>query len=216
MLLLQQSPWYSQKYHDQIARYTGLVHRAARWMIETSNWDTGLYDPVGGDYPYTHRRYLDAAALGLTGLLTRDQELVDRSRLLIRDGLALQWPDGVNPEKGGYDSSYEMVGLVYAERYEVYFAALDDPDEPIIPGLIAMIDSGLAWEKTRISPLGLVDTTGNTRTAGQERKRDGTPKGVAYTMVFRGLAYWSAVTNDKGLAALAVAVSPYFSGIPIQ
>jgi len=102
MLLLKADPVYSQIYQAQIARYTTLAHAAARWMVSPAVWQAGLQaDSWKGTNPYTHRRYLNAAALGLTGLLTGDQDLISHSRFEIEQGLALQWPNGVNPEGGG-------------------------------------------------------------------------------------------------------------------
>jgi hypothetical protein len=34
-----------------------------------------------------------------------------------RQGLALQRADGTNPEKGGYDAGYQMVGVLMSLRY---------------------------------------------------------------------------------------------------
>jgi len=58
-----------------------------------------------------------------------------------------------------------------------------------------MIARGLAWGGGRIRPDGTVDTTDNTRTAGQETTRDMATKTVAYTQVVRGFLYWGLKTN---------------------
>lgn len=165
-----------------------LVHRAARWMILSNVWKQG----IRRNKPYTHRRYLVAAALGLTGKVTSDEELVKYSRKSIKDGLSLQRPDGVNPEKGGYDSSYQTVGIVYAQRWVTYF-----PQDAITSKVVAMINKALEWEQSRISPSGEIRIEGNTRTAGQERKRTGKVKTVAYGSALRAFAYWASVTGNS-------------------
>ena len=58
-----------------------------------------------------------AAALGEAGVLGDDSSLVEKSKSYIREGIEMQDPSGYNPERGGYDSSYDAVGLFYAERY---------------------------------------------------------------------------------------------------
>ncbi len=200
LLVIQQSP-DSQRYADQIAYYTPLVHRAARWMISPDVWKQG----IRYNKPYTHRRYLVAAALGLTGKLTGDQKLINYAYRSIEDGLSLQLPNGVNPEKGGYDSSYQMVGMVYAQRWVTYF-----PEDSLTPNVKAMIDRALAWEQTRILPSGAISTKGNTRTAGQEKRRGGKAKTVSYKSTIRGFAYWASVTGDKKWEAIARQLEQYY------
>ena len=200
LLVLQQSP-QSEKYADQIAHYTPLVHRAARWMILPEVWKKG----IERNEPYTHRRYLVASALGLTGKLTGDQDLINYSRESIKDGLSLQYADGSNPEKGGYDSSYQMVGLVYAQRWVTYF-----PNDFLTPKVTAMIDKGLAWEQTRMLPTGEISREGNTRTGGQEKGRTGKIKKVDYRSAVRGFAYWASVTGDPRWAAIASQITQYY------
>lgn len=200
LLVMKQSP-QADKYAAQIARYTPLVHRAAHWMISPSVWRRG----TARNAPYTHRRYLVAAALGLTGQLTQDKTLIKYSRRAIEEGLSMQSPDGNNPEKGGYDSSYHMVGLVYAQRWAKYF-----PKDSLTPRVVTMIDRGLAWEETRILPTGEISSKGNSRTAGQERGRTHKVKKVSYKSVFRGFAYWSSVTNNPKWAAIARKVARFY------
>ena len=36
---------------------------------------------------------------------------------MLRDGLGMQRHDGAFPEKGGHDSSYHAVSLIYLQRY---------------------------------------------------------------------------------------------------
>jgi hypothetical protein len=64
LLLIQQSP-LSNKYKSKVNYYIPLLHRAAKWMASPSIWSAGIAKNV----PYTHRRYLVASALGLTGKL---------------------------------------------------------------------------------------------------------------------------------------------------
>lgn len=200
LLVIKQSP-QSDLYQDKVAYYTPLVRKAARWMISPDVWARG----VKNNEPYTHRYYLVAAALGLTGKLTGDRKLIDYARQSIREGLALQRADGVNPEKGGPDSSYQMVGVVYASRWIIYF-----PQDRITPRVRQMIERALDWQETRILPTGEISSEGNTRTAGQERGRSGKVKKVTYNLVIRGFAYWGAVTGNKKWDSIARRIARYY------
>ena len=200
LLVLQLSP-QAKQYADQIARYEPLVHRAAQWMIVPDVWKKG----TARNKPYTHRRYLVGAALALTGKLTGDQDLINYARQSIEDGLSLQRPDGINPEKGGYDSSYHMVGVVYAQRWVTYF-----PNDALTPRVTAMINKALEREETRLLPTGEISAEGNTRTAGQETGRLGKVKGVDHRMVYRGFAYWGSVTRNSRWDAIADQIAQYY------
>ena len=177
-------------------------------LLKAALWMTGPGVEVQGrkgNAPYAHRRYLVAAALGETGVLTANQSLIDHSAQYITEGLNLQDPSGFNPEKGGYDSSYHAVGLVYAERYYDVVAAGE-----LKARLYSMLKSGNAWLATRVLPDGTIDPAGNTRTgADQEKSRNGVVKALNYGYTYRSFYHWSLISSDASFARLADLV---FSG----
>ena len=171
------------------------LNSAAHWMIDPRNEVPGR----AHDAPYTHRFYLDAAAIGEAGVLTHDDALVKRSRAYIRDGIAHQRPDGANPEKGGTDTSYHVVGLLFAMNYYT-LVANDDMRAQLAP----MIERGLAWITPRIRPDGTVDQTGHTRTGfGQERGPQGNLKTMSYGSAYRAFFYWATITGNQNEARTA-------------
>jgi PKD repeat protein len=185
-LVIEQSP-YAQTYASRVATYTQEVYKAAEWMISPAVWADG----IANNAPYTHRRYLVADALGLTSLLVGgDANLMACARQQIQDGLSLQWANGVNPEEGGYDSSYQMVGLRYAELWTTYF-----PRDSLTPSLSVMITNGLAWETTMLLSTGEISCVGNTRT-GVETSRSGKDKTVDWKKAVTAFSYWSVVTGN--------------------
>jgi hypothetical protein len=200
MLVLEASP-YADQYSSQIAQFTADDDLAAQWMITPAILSQGTHD----DRPYTHREYLDADALGETSLLANDPSLMPASRTFILRGISLQQSDGVDPELGGYDSSYQAVGLEYAERWATYF-----PDDSIIPALEHTITIGLEWEETMIMSTGQISTVGSTRTDGQELNNDGTVKTVAYDTVETAFAYQAAVSGRSRWQVDASKISHYY------
>jgi hypothetical protein len=204
LLVIQQSP-HSKQYAFQVAKYKPLVHRAARWMISSEVWKQG----IRRNRPYAHRRYLVAAALGLTGKLTDDQEMINYARMSIEDGLSLQRPNGINPEKGGYDSSYQMAGVMFAQRWLTYF-----PKDSLSQRVTAMIERALSWEQTRILHTGEIIGQGNTRTAGQETRRNGKVKLVDPRIVLRAFAYWASVTGNQQWEESARKIAKFYYKIP--
>ncbi|HEY0868136.1 MAG TPA: hypothetical protein VGE01_12195 [Fimbriimonas sp.] len=105
---------------------------------------------------YTNRQIRLAEALIASGLFLKNTTYLNEGRKILRDALALQTPEGVFPEGGGYDTSYQIVSLNY-----LAMSAFLDPD----PAFIAALRKGVDWELTRFLSDGRIDATGNTRTA---------------------------------------------------
>jgi hypothetical protein len=201
LLVLQGSP-HADRYARVIARDNALVHLAALWMIRPDVWQRGMRR----DRPYTHRRYLVAAALGETAVLTGDAALRGPMDEAIDTGLRLQRADGVNPERGGFDSSYQAVGLEYAARWLTY---LGDSDTRAT-AVMTMVQRGLTWEASRVADSGEVYATGNTRTGnGQENTRAGVPKTVSYSEVIRAFGYFGLKNGDTTWIHLAERIAGF-------
>jgi hypothetical protein len=196
ILLLEASPWRAE-FAGRLDALKPKLLAAARWMIrpdiDALNWpDDNNYPRIFGERRYAHRRFLDAAALGEVAVLFPDQPLMEKSVWLVRNGIALQLADGVNPERGGHDTSYQALGLLYACRYYQVVA-----NEAMRAEMKPMLDKGFAWLLGRIQPDGSVDGTGNTRTGpAQELGRNGKPKGLDYRTTAICLAYWAQLTQN--------------------
>lgn len=187
ILLIRQSPDGSQ-YEGRVRRYIPLLHKAARWMLSPDVFEKGSRNNMR----FTHRSFLVGAALGEAGLVCDDSRLVDASRQMIELGISQQRPSGEDPEKGGPDSSYQMVGLSYAQYWLTSF-----PNDPEASKLAEVVDNGLKWEEGRMDKqTGEISDEGNTRTSGGAQDRSHQKKHVAYTMVFRGFAWRGIVTGD--------------------
>ncbi len=188
---------------DMVAANEGWIARAApklrasvSWMIAPENAGPGQ----AKDAPYTHRFYLDADAIGETGVLLHDEAMIRASRAYVERGLARQDPSGFNPEKGGFDTSYHAVGLLFAETYYTLVA-----DNGLRAAMRPMLARGLGWLAARTRPDGTVDQTGNTRTGfGQERGPQGNVKTMSYGSAYRANYYWAMILGDSRWAALAV------------
>ena len=125
--------------------------------------------------------------------------MVKRSRAYVRDGIAHQMPDGANPEKSGTDTSYHVVGLLFAMNYYTLVA-----NDEMRAQLAPMITHGLDWISARIRPDGTVDQTGNTRTGfGQERGPQGNLKTMSYGSAYRAFFYWATITHNPAQAQTA-------------
>jgi len=152
------------RYQAQIAEWTPKVKAAARWMIRPDVAQKGRENNL---LPYTHRFYLRAAALGLAGAVTGDNELSQAALAYAREAVTRQQPDGVNPEKDGFDVSYQMVGVCFALRYLTVC-----PDETLRAKIKDMTRKAVDNALTMMAPDGTVSIEGSTR-AGHEKSRAG-------------------------------------------
>ncbi|MBV8214883.1 MAG: hypothetical protein JOZ08_16880 [Verrucomicrobia bacterium] len=197
-LMLEKSP-FARTYGQQIKTLKAQVLKSARWMNEPSVAAAAAIT----DAPFTHRRYLNGAALGETGVLCNVSDLIRAAAAYIATGESQQWSNGVNPEKGGWDSSYQALGLKYAARY--YFVVAQSQ------ALSAMGINGENWETTMILPSGAVSVVGNTRTGScQERDHLGNCKGVSYDSVYESFYQWYLISGDANYETLASKIFNYF------
>ena len=193
-LLLRSSDMAAQN-EGWVSGVAPKLRLAAYWMLAPQDAEPGQ----AHDAPYTHRFYLDADALGETGVLVRDDGLVRASRDYVRRGLARQDPSGFNPEKGGSDTSYHAVGLLFAETYYTVVA-----DDELRGEMQPMLVRGLGWLADWVRADGTVDQTGNTRTGfGQERGPQGNLKTMSYGSAYRANFYWAMICGDGRWADLA-------------
>lgn len=177
-LLMQQSkvPAYEAKAKE----WTPRILAAARWMAKT---DVDPRKRKNSLDPYTHRFFLRAAALGETSALTGDKALAAAAEDYAKEGLSKQLPDGTNPEKGGFDVSYQMVGVNFAM---CYFAVCPDP--ALRAKLKTMSDKALASALMKVNPDGTISLEGSTR-VGQEESRSGVTKTLDYKNMLQGLIF---------------------------
>lgn len=214
IILLEASPWRVEFAPRTEAMKPKLL-ACARWMIrpdiDALNWpDDFNYPRIFGERRYAHRRFLDAAALGQVAVLFHDRALMWKTVWLARNGIAMQTPDGVNPERGGHDTSYQAYGLMYA--CSCYQLAADDA---LRAELKPALDKAFAWLQTRIGPDGKIDGAGNTRTGpAAEPGRNGKPKQLDYYHTGIALAQWAQLTGETKWANTARKVFEYSSSLP--
>jgi hypothetical protein len=157
------------------------------------------------DAPATNRLAYDSKALILGGQLTQDDNAKQAGANLLAHVLALQTVEGIFPENGGGDSSYQSVTLLKLTELAIlmpeYRAKLDRP-----------LRRGFAWELARIGSDGEVTVEGNTRTGLGQEHYFGKPKAVNYPEVIRALALFGALERDSAVLDTAHQVAAYYVG----
>jgi hypothetical protein len=180
---------YAWRYEDRLKEYIPRLRSAADHMVASDAWDAFEHR----NRSYTHSGYVMGTALSLTARLTGSNKLRRYGSRAIRLAVKRQCCGGVNPELGGYDVRYQAAGLVWAERYRVYF-----PGGRLSSRVERMIDRALEWMRPRVDRDGWIDWRGSTRTC-RETNSNGNPKTPGYAFAIRAFAYWGRLTGSKGL-----------------
>ncbi len=164
---------YSKSYAATVQEYLPMLQKGSAWLTSPSILSAGLIS----DASFNHRRYLLGDAVAETAYLAGDEASMANSVQFIKDGLAEQWLNGVDPESGGYDVGYEIVSTMFAQHY---LPMTSDPT--LTAELLRMISRSLVWECGRVNSAGDIDISGSTRT-GRETNRDGVVKQIAREQV---------------------------------
>jgi hypothetical protein len=152
---------------------------------------------------FTHRRYLFAAALGQAALVLKRPAYLDVAQKHAQIGIEQQWPDGVNPERGGFDVGYQMIGVLMALRY---YAILANGRSR------RMLENSILKASDRATAMlrsdGSFDLAGNTR-VGIEIGRSGGVKTIPYAEIFEALIYQVHAFKRSELLAKALKIATY-------
>jgi hypothetical protein len=151
-------------------RYIARIEELATLLVDEENsehWEEHwLVD--GNDNIFTHKAYMRAAALAMAASVTEDDADAARwaseAAKIARRGVDAQRADGVNPERGGYDVSYQMYGTWLAILYWSILA----PDEPMRAVVQPAIERAIDWMEGRVDlRTGQIEIGESTRTCSE-------------------------------------------------
>jgi hypothetical protein len=214
LIIMRQSPNFNT-YQPYFNQTVPKLIQAVNWLLEPAVLAKG----IANDMPYTHRRYILASVLGQTALLTNNSSLQQRfysyAATFAENGLARQNSSGFNPEKDGYDSSYNAVGLYHACNYFVVC-----PNVSLQQRLTEMFSKSFAWQMGRMNANGSANLTGNTRVTGDnktdEKGRGGTFKTFDYKLTTDAFELGSVLLQNQTLHDEAHLVATYAGYLPKQ
>jgi len=194
ILVIRQSP-HEAHFRDRIDALLPKLRRACAFI------DAGYDDIIRTTSHAANRIIIAAKAFGLCGRVLGDEQLVEKSRRLIAFALTLRDEQGVFLEKGGRDSSYNVVSILFGQVLALHVD---------LPEFEAALPAAIAWQVSRVLPSGEVDVRGNTRTGvGVEVSYHGEPKNVNYTEVILALTYYGTVHQDARALEAAERVFQY-------
>jgi len=196
LLAIQESQPEFKELEPRVKAMIPQVDAAAEWLIRPEVIGPGR----DHDAPFTHRRWILAAVLGDVGQLANDPKLTAAAVEFAKAGLALQKDDGENPERGGFDVSYQMVDGLQGSRYYTSLNCADNAE--LMAQIRVMLAKTSQWEMTHLLPDGSVDVAGSTRML-KETGRGGEIKHTNYKEVIQTLTYTSMITGDPQYLAVA-------------
>jgi len=199
VLLLEQGSM--EKYRAVAQTWKPKIAAMGRWLNRPEIAEKGRAKALD---PYTHRFYLLAACYSEAAAVTGEAEFQTWAHHYAVDGLGRQLPDGTNPERDGYDASYQGVGVMFASRYYLHC-----PDEAARAALKAMIAKALDKEMTKIDANGEVSLEGSTRTP-LEKGRSGKQKTMDYKVLLTALLFGEEITGDPRYREAAERVARHY------
>lgn len=197
-LLMLESSDVAEEFAEELAALRSLFLRSAAYYADPQRRHE-FWQNQNQYSRYTHRRYVQGVWLLTAWLYTGQAEYRSAAEEALREGLAQQTVDGINPENGGFDVSYQMVSVDLA----LLCRAILGPDHPLSPALLAMCRSATRWETRFIRPSGELITEGSTRTGGQETLRSGVRKRPNALAIEWAIAHLGMVENNAEWGALA-------------
>ncbi|RPJ09856.1 MAG: hypothetical protein EHM28_00230 [Spirochaetaceae bacterium] len=194
-LLLMQESSLAADYAARVSSYIPKIHKAALWLGQREQTERLLRE----DASAPNRLIFDALACALSGLLCKDESLIQTGRMFLDRAMALyRAEDGVFLEKNGHDSSYQAVNAWLLQVWIIYFP------EPTFEQAAAR---AVRWEIGRIKEDGSVDTAGNTRTGLGQEMWQGRVKDVNFAEVLRCILYFRVRTGDTEAIQAATRLS---------
>lgn len=203
--LLASSPWAGE-YRPAIDRYRARVNQIAALEVKPANWNNWVAHvrdtPYGNDF--THRTFMMAAALGLASTLAERPKDAkhwrEQAHRIAHRGVENQRPDGVNPERGGFDVLYQMYGTWLLE---LYFSTLGHTSK-WRTRVEHTIDKAVHWMETRVRSNGQIKIRGTTRICVEVLWNRGTPAPqVDAEETVRAFLLWGHLREDPKLIAVA-------------
>ena len=187
-------------------RWTAAAQRCGEWMIDPKNLQAGLEI----NEPFVHRLWILAAALASAGAITNDARFNDVAGDLVGEAVQKQQANGINPERDGFDISYQSAGLLMAARF--YAATSDAPSREATR---AMLERGLAFVLTKEGEKGRLSLEGSTR-VGVEKHRTGVRKGVNYWELLQASVFTARITDRKDFFSFARRLAEHPDGIRLD
>ena len=159
----------------------------------------------------TNRLAIASAAYLLVGSWLGDPAGMQVGATMAHEVTSRLTPDGVIPENGGYDSSYQSVSLLHLYWIDLHVLA----QEPALTTPVEQaISKGIARQLQNVMSTGQISTTGNTRVyCGGETFR-GKAKGGDYKDLVIVLTYESAQASNPTELQSAQSIAAFYAHNP--
>jgi hypothetical protein len=154
---LMEESRYQEASIPELEKHLDGMEAGIEWLVETMDEEFSDHWEQAPDYLNVVAG--TAVTFHLMGLRSGNDDWTRMGEEFIELCLANQWENGVFPEAGGYDSSYQAVTLWHLMIYLLHCRDLEVDTQ-----LRQALELGWEWELSRIAPDGEVVTDGNTRT----------------------------------------------------
>jgi hypothetical protein len=178
------------------AKQAAAAHAALTYLMANR-------DEVATDRDAANRIFRSAGAYYLAGKAVGDSDAMQTGETFLKTALERQTPDGTFLEAGGFDSSYQCVGLVMAQVLFMHMPVSDPLRAQLWPAIVR----GIAREERSVLPSGQIVTAGNTRVGPDSLPGKHELDAENAILAFQ---YYAALTQDASAQSRAASVLAYY------
>lgn len=148
-----------------------------------------------------------AGGAAMLGAVYPARSVLPSAKKLCDGALNLQSPDGSWPERGGGDTHYQGISLIY-----LTYASVTMEDDELRGNLSTALQSGFEWLAARVGADGSVDCSENTRKRWDLPPEDNEAiTGSDFVAASYALRMWSAVTGEDRWSSCAERIEAWIA-----
>lgn len=191
---------YRRKFLKQLTEIRLGIRKTTYWLAKN---DLTLFLH---DQDSAYNLINDGLAFIISGEIYNNVTLIKRGHIFLEIALELQRDDGAFIEHEGHDSSYQASNIVLLVYYMIFVK-----NRGYFSRVLRAIVIGTAWEKSRITPTGKVNSRNNTRRYQSYSTFSGRKSDINYSEVIKSFLWYCFFTKDLQSHVLAKQVFRFIS-----
>ncbi|MEM6347781.1 MAG: hypothetical protein AAF927_28085 [Bacteroidota bacterium] len=202
LLSMQESDWFQA---DETAKARlDKLKPAIQALLDYLKQQEAVLFAYDAEAP--NRLLFDAMAFYSLGRYLDDEPARKMGLEYAKAALAERHPQGYFLEKGGWDTSYQGVGLENGFRLLAFLL----PDEPFREELFASLSCATNWQASRILSMGEISLAGNQRVFPGGEAFLGNEKQIAYKSTVVAFFYLHHFTGDDAYRRFAERIIEFY------
>ena len=192
LLVLRDDSWFTTS--DECARYRVRLEAIRKRVGKSLDWLYGKRALLATDKAASNRTLAHALAFYFMGRALGHSDAQLAGRQIFQHALGNMTADGVFPEGGGFDSSYQAVNVLECAWM---YHNLDPSDSELRKSIWTAMQRGVERENASILPTGEVATVGNSRISAKGERYFGHQKSINSKQILAALGYYAEMAGES-------------------